>query len=172
MLMKRPQVRSRTATVLSALTGLVAVVALLVGTVDAVVDFRSLVGASFQVNEKARSIVVELAPVRLGEPVIDLDASHVMNRDRGLLDRIGGVLEDSPTSEAWLYTLAEEKIAAAAAATDLVALAEQNTTRTVTAMLQALGYDQVEVRFTGPSSAAAADPFGAADRSAASPVGG
>ncbi len=53
-----------------------------------------------------------------------------------------------------------------------MALAEQNTTRTVTAMLQALGDDQVEVRFTGPSSAAAGDPFGAADRSAASPVGG
>jgi len=118
-----------------------------VGTVDAVVDLRRLTDASFEVNDKARSVVVTLGAVRLDEPVIDLEASHVMNRDRGMLDRLGGVFTDSPTTEASLYALAEDKIATAAAATDLIARAEQNTATTIGAMLEALGYERVEVRF-------------------------
>lgn len=118
-----------------------------VGTVDAVVDFGRLTEASFQVDGLAKAVVVTLEPVRLAAPVLDLETSHVMNRDRGLIDRLGGVFDDSPTTEQWLYSLAEDKLAAAADATELAARAEQNTAATVTAMLQALGFDRVEVRF-------------------------
>ena len=51
---------------------------------------------------------VTLGPIRLSDPSIDVEVSHVMNRDRGLLDRVGGVFSDSPTSEADLYGLATE----------------------------------------------------------------
>jgi hypothetical protein len=118
-----------------------------VGTVDAIVDFSGLNEGSIRVDEDARSVVVTLGPVRLAPPVIDLEASHVMNRDRGLLDRLGGVFTDSPTSESELYALAEGKIAAAAQATALDERAMTNTTAMLTTMLQALGYDQVEIRY-------------------------
>jgi Protein of unknown function (DUF4230) len=118
-----------------------------VGTVDAIVDFSTLTEASFRVDEETDSVTVILGPVQLADPVIDLETSHVMNRDRGLLDRLGGVFSDSPTSEAELYSLATDKIAAAAEATELAEHAEENVTSTVTAMLQAVGFDRVEVRF-------------------------
>ena len=127
-----------------------------VGTVDAIVDFSMLTEASFVVDEDASAVTVTLPPVRLQDPVIDLEISHVMNRDRGLLDRLGGVFTDSPTSEAELYELATDKIAAAADATELADRAEQNVRATVTAMLQAVGFDRVVVRFepiaAGPAS--------------------
>ncbi len=126
-----------------------------VGTVDAIVDFARLTDGSFTVDEATNSVQVTLGPVRLADPAIDLEASHVMNRDRGLLDRLGGVFSDSPTSEAELYSLATDKIAAAADATQLAERARENVTATVTAMLQAVGFDQVDVRFqvwsAGPS---------------------
>ncbi len=118
-----------------------------VGTVDAIVDFSTLTEGSFTVGEATNSVQVTLGPVRLSDPVIDLEASHVMNRDRGLLDRLGGVFSDSPTSEADLYGLATDKIATAAAATQLEDRARDNVTATVTALLKAVGFDQVDVRF-------------------------
>ncbi len=129
-----------------------------VGTVDAIVDFGSLTEQSFLVDEVTNSVRVTLGPIRLSDPSIDLEASHVMNRDRGLLDRLGGVFSDSPTSEAELYGLATEKISAAAAATHLEIRARENVTSTVTAMLQAVGFDQVVVRFQVASAAGSVDP--------------
>ncbi len=118
-----------------------------VGTVDATVDFAGLTASSFVVDETGEFVTVTLGAVELADPVIDLEASHVMNRDRGLLDRLGGVFSDSPTSEAELYELATDKIAAAADATELAERAEDNVRVTVTAMLQAVGFDRVVVRF-------------------------
>ena len=69
-----------------------------VGTVDATVDFAGLTASSFVVDETGEFVTVTLGAVELADPVIDLEASHVMNRDRGLLDRLGGVFSDSPTS--------------------------------------------------------------------------
>ena len=45
--------------------------------------------------------------------------SHVMNRDRGFLDRIGGVFVDSPTSDRALEQASRRRIAAAAATGEL-----------------------------------------------------
>ncbi len=118
-----------------------------VGTVDATVDFAALTESSFVVDESGEAVTVTLGAVQLADPVIDLEASHVMNRDRGMLDRLGGVFSDSPTSEAELYELATDKIAAAAEATELAERAEDNVRSTVTAMLQAVGFDRVVVRF-------------------------
>ena len=70
-----------------------------------------------------------------------------MNRDRGLLNRIGGVFSDNPTSEAPLYDAASAKMAAAAIETDLMQRAENNTKSMLYALLRGLGFQRVDIRF-------------------------
>lgn len=126
-----------------------------VATVDAVVDFTSLSDGAVQVSEDGTSVVVTLPPAYLTDPVFDRELSHVMNRDRGLLDRIGSMFSDNPTSEEGLYDAADQKIAAAAAATDLQERAQQNTTSMLETMLRTMGFEQVEVRFQVSSASVA-----------------
>lgn len=126
-----------------------------VATVDAVVDFTSLSDGAVQVSDDGSSVVVTLPPAYLTDPVFDRELSHVMNRDRGLLDRVGGMFSDNPTSEEGLYEAADEKIAAAAAATDLTARAEANTAAMLEAMLHSMGFEQVEIRFQESSASVA-----------------
>jgi hypothetical protein len=116
-----------------------------VGSVDAVVDFGAIDHTDVRVTGSTVRIV--LPPATLAEPRLDLSESHVLNRDRGLLNRIGGVFSDSPTSEAMLQELAVARLADAAAATELARRAEANTTAMLTSMLTAMGFEQVIVRF-------------------------
>ena len=62
------------------------------------------------------------------------------------------MLSDNPTSERELYRLAQAKMQAAAASTDLVARAEQNTRAMLESMLRSLGYTQVSVTFRDPQT--------------------
>lgn len=125
-----------------------------VGTVDAIVDFSTLNSGSVTVDDTTSTVTVTLGRVVLQDPTIDHEQSHVMNRDRGLANRVGGVFSDNPTSEASLYRVASDKIAAAAAATELVERAQQNTTATLTALIRSLGYEHVVVRYQVWSAAA------------------
>lgn len=118
-----------------------------VGTVDAVVDFSDINAGSIVVDEDTSTVTVTLGRVQVQDPVLDLELSHVMNRDRGIINRVSGMFTDNPTSEAQLYQVAEDKIAEAAAATELSKRAETNITNTLTAMISALGYEHVVVRF-------------------------
>lgn len=126
-----------------------------VASVDAVVDFTALSDGAVQVSDDGSSVVVTLPPAYLTDPVFDRELSHVMNRDRGLLDRVGSMFSDNPTSEEGLYEAADTKIAAAAAATDLTARAEANTTAMLEAMLHSMGFEQVEIRFQESSASVA-----------------
>ena len=76
----------------------------------------------------------------------------MFSRERGLLDRLGSVLSDNPTSERELYQLAQAKMQAAAAQSDLLARAEQNTRAMLESMLRSLGYTDVTVTFRDPPS--------------------
>ena len=76
----------------------------------------------------------------------------MISRDRGLLDRLGSVFSDSPTGERGLQLAAQEKMKAAAAASDLSARAEQNTRKMLEALLGNLGFTSVTVTFV-PSPA-------------------
>jgi hypothetical protein len=125
-----------------------------VGSVDAIVDFAHLTDGAVVVSENGRSVTVTLPQASLTDPVLDSELSHVMNRDRGLLNRISGVFSDNPTSEQGLRQVAEDKIAAAAAATDLTERAEQNTRAMLESMLRSLGFEQIDVRFQETSAAA------------------
>lgn len=119
-----------------------------VGTVDAVVDFRALDAKSVVVDEDTSTVTVTLGAVSLQRPVLDMEQSHVMNRDRGLINRVSGMFNDNPTSETRLFGEAEDKIASAATQTELVGRAETNVTLSLTALIRALGYENVIVEFT------------------------
>lgn len=118
-----------------------------IGTVDGVVDFRNLTGGAVVVSQDGSSVVVTLPAPSLAAPVLDHEQSHVMNRDRGLFNRIGGVFSDNPTSEDGLYDAAIAKMAAAAEATDLLQRTEDNTKLMLYTLFRSLGYQHVDVRF-------------------------
>ncbi|HEX7276791.1 MAG TPA: DUF4230 domain-containing protein [Acidimicrobiales bacterium] len=122
------------------------------GSVDATVDFSDLDAQAIVVSEDRRSVTISLPPPTLGEPQLDLENSQVVSRDRGLLDRLGSVFSDSPTGEQELQLAAQEKMRAAAAASDLGARAEQNTRKMLEALLGSLGFTTVTVNFV-PSPA-------------------
>ena len=117
------------------------------GTVDGVVDFRGLDEAAVQVQ--GQSVVITLPPPRLGAPALDLDSSRVVARDRGLVDRVGGALSDNPTSEREVALLAERKLADAAAQSDVLVRAQDNTRALLTGLAGSFGYTDVTVRFEG-----------------------
>jgi hypothetical protein len=121
------------------------------GSVDAEVDFSGLDEGAIKVSgEDRRKVEITLPRARLTQARVDPDQSRVFSRERGLLDRLGSVLSDNPTSERELYQLAEDKMEAAAAQSDLVGRAEQNTRAMLESMLRSLGYRDVTVTFRDP----------------------
>lgn len=117
------------------------------GSVAASVDFSGLDADAIDVSADGGAVRVVLPRAVLSEPTVDPESSYVVDRDRGLLDRVGGAFSDDPTSERELYLVAEERLAEAAGEADLVARAEQNTELMLTTMLESLGYEQVTVTF-------------------------
>ena len=81
---------------------------------------------------------------------VDPQRSHVVSRERGLLDRVGSVFSDSPTGERHLYLLAQKKMEEAARDGDNVRRAEQNTRSMLDSMLRSLGFTEVRVHFSSP----------------------
>ena len=124
-----------------------------VGTVDAVVDFESLGAGAVEISDDAKSVKIVLPGAYAMEPVLDHDQSHVMNRDRGLLNRLGGIFNDNPTSEASLYDAAIDKMADSARQTDLIDRAEEHTTLVLTAMMKAMGFENIDIAFQVSSAA-------------------
>ncbi len=118
-----------------------------IGTVDAVVDFSTLSSTALQQSADRTTVTITLPAPILMDPVIDTKQSHVMNRDRGLFNRIGGFFSDNPTSEADLYNTAAGKMADAAKETDLLQRAEDNTKIMLYTLLKALGIQHVNVVF-------------------------
>ncbi len=119
------------------------------GSVDAVVDFDVVGPDAVEVSEDRTRATITLPPARLAEPHIDPERSYVYERRRGLLDRVGALFSDEPTSDQELYVLAEQRLAEAAAETDLTDAAERNTSAMLTALLGSLGFTEVDVRFEG-----------------------
>lgn len=116
-----------------------------VGDVDATVSLKHLTKAD--VTVQGDTVVLRLPHAQLGPARLDPTHSHVMNRDRGVLDRLGGVFVDEPTSERQVEQVAIDRIERAAAKSDLAAKAEKNTARMVTGLASALGVEHVQVRF-------------------------
>jgi hypothetical protein len=71
----------------------------------------------------------------------------VLDRDRGVVDRVGGLFSENPTSEREVAALAEGKLDDAAAASDLRERTEENTRAMLTSLARSLGFEQVVVEF-------------------------
>lgn len=117
------------------------------GSVDAVVDFTGLDGSAVSTSADGERVTIALPPARLDEADVDLPNSRVLSRDRGVLDRVGGLFSDSPTSERQVAALAEDKLDTAAAESELRGRAEDNTRAMLEGLARALGYSEVVVRF-------------------------
>ena len=122
------------------------------GTVDAYVDFTGIGAGAVTVSPDGEEVTVVLPHARLDEAHLDTEASRVVARERGLLDRLGGVFSDSPTSERRLHLLAEDRLEAAAREAGVVARAEANTRAMLEGMLGSLGFERVTVVFGDPST--------------------
>jgi hypothetical protein len=102
------------------------------------------------VSPDGERVEITLPRARLTQARVDPAQSRVFSRERGLLDRLGSVLSDNPTSERELYLLAQERMQAAAADSGLQAQAEENTRAMLESMLRSLGYRDVTVTFRDP----------------------
>jgi hypothetical protein len=116
------------------------------GTVDASVDLGAI-GPEHVTRAPDGTLVITLPHARLDGAHLDPERSHVMNRDRGLFDRIGGVFVDNPTGERALERAAVTKIDRAARKTNLVARAERNTEAMIRQLAKSVGATDVDVRF-------------------------
>lgn len=117
------------------------------GSVDGYVEFSGLSTGAIEESDDDRSVTVTLPPATLSKPRLDTKESRVISRNRGVLDRVGGIFSDNPTSEKELYIKAEERLASAAAQSDLRKRTEENTRTMLTGMLRGLGYENVTVKF-------------------------
>ena len=124
------------------------------GNVDAAVDFKALAKDpdAVKVSKDRRSVELTLPAPRLLKPQLDPDRTRVYDRDRGVLDRVEDALSDRPGDEQPLYQLAEDKLAAAAAADPkLLQTAERNTRSMLEGLLRGLGFRDITIDFRAPS---------------------
>ena len=124
---------------------------LAVGSVDGLVDFSAL--GDDAVTTDGTSATITLPAPRLDEAEVDLAQSRVLDRDRGVVDRVAGALSDEPTSERDVVLHAQDELAAAAAESDLLRRAEDNTRTALTGLARSLGYADVRVEFTADAVA-------------------
>lgn len=121
------------------------------GTADAYVDFSTLDAGAVTLSADGTTATIELPAPRLDEVRIDLEESRVLDRDRGFVERVGDALGDDPVDDSAVYAVAEDRLAAAAAGSDLRERAETNTRAMLTGLARSLGVDEVEVRFAEPA---------------------
>lgn len=120
------------------------------GHADALVDFSGLDADRVTVSPDGRTVTITLPPPRLAPATLDPANTRVVGRDRGLMERLDDALSDNPTNDDELYQLATRKIDEAAAQSDLLARAEDNTRTMLTSLVTSLGHENVTVTFTDP----------------------
>jgi hypothetical protein len=121
------------------------------GTVDATVDFSKL--GTDAVRVRGDQVRIVLDEPTYGKAIVDPARSSVVDRDRGIVDRIGDLFGDDTNNEKGLYELAGKKIAAAARESNLQARAEKNTRLMLEGLVGRLGFTDVAVTFTSPPAA-------------------
>ena len=122
------------------------------GSVDARVDFRGLGPDAVQLSEDGRRATITLPAAELTEARVDLGRTRVVDRERGLVDRVGEALGDGGADEERrLLHLAQQKLDAAARANpELLRRAERNTAEMLQRLGRGLGVERVQVRFSAP----------------------
>jgi Protein of unknown function (DUF4230) len=122
-----------------------------VGTADAYVDFENLDGDAVSLSADGEAATIVLPAPEMSEVRIDPEESRVVDRDRGLVERLGAAFMENPTDDSDLYALAERRIGAAAAESDLLSRAEANTRDMLTTLATSLGVERVTVDFAEPT---------------------
>lgn len=122
---------------------------LAIGNVDGVVDFSNLSAGAVVVDEETNSVTISLPEPTIAQPQIDLELSHVLDRDRGIVDRVASAFEENPSGEQELIQLATDKLTTAAAATDLKQRAATNTANMLTTLFVSMGFDHVTIKVGG-----------------------
>ena len=120
------------------------------GTADAFVDFEQIGEGAVTLSPDGSSATIVLPAPELGEVRIDPENSRVLDRDRGLVERLSDAIEENPSDDSELYALAERRLAAAAAESDVLDRAEANTRDMLTTLAGSLGVDEVTVEFEEP----------------------
>ena len=121
------------------------------GSVDGVVDFSTLTEDAIQIDGK--SVTITLPEPRATNIRVDPDESQVVDVDRGLLDRFADLFTEDAVNEEELYSIAEDRLAAAAGGSDLLVRSQENTETFLTTLLSQLGYEDVTVVFEAPAPA-------------------
>lgn len=117
------------------------------GSVDAYVDFSELNEESIDISEDGSMVTVSLPHPELADPRMDLEGSRVYSESRGLINRVEDFFVSDTESQQETLRRAEQDIAAAAEASDLVARAEENTRKMLEGLIIGLGFESVEVDF-------------------------
>jgi hypothetical protein len=119
------------------------------GSVDAYVDFSGLAKDAITVSPDGGTVTVRIPRAQLEKANIDNARSYVFAHERGLLDRLEEFFSSSPHDQRELYVLAEQKIAEAAAASDLRERADRNTRAMLEGMLRSLGFTNMIIEHAG-----------------------
>ena len=120
------------------------------GTVDASVDFSGLKDENVVVSDGGDTITITLPPPYIDDVVLDHDNTYVESRQRGLLDRVGGVFAGNPNNDQPLYQAATDKLHEAASNSELRSLAEKNTRTMLESLMTSAGFEAVVVNFEEP----------------------
>jgi hypothetical protein len=120
------------------------------GHVNAVVDLSGLAPERVTVSADRRAVTFALPPPRLTAVSLDPAATRIVGRERGLVERLAGVVASNPVDDEELYQLAAQRIDDAARQSDLTTRAQANTNQMLTSLARSLGYEQVTVTFDDP----------------------
>ena len=127
------------------------------GDVTASVDLSHLPTDAVQLSADGHQATVHLPAPVIDAPRLDPDATRVIARDRGVLNRLGdAVTGANPVDDQKLYQRASEKLADAAAQSDLTERARANTESFLRDTLHASGVTDVTVVFDQPAPGQAA----------------
>ncbi|WP_428962427.1 DUF4230 domain-containing protein [Micromonospora fluostatini] len=120
------------------------------GSVEAYVDFGRIGEGAVVTSADNTSVEIKLPAPQLGKTNLDMEKSYVVAQERGLLNRIGDLIEGDPNRQQQVYRMAEERITAAARDSGLGARAEENTRKMLEGLLRSLGYQTVTITYTAP----------------------
>lgn len=122
------------------------------GDVEATVDFAKLPDGAIELSADGKHATVHVPEPTLSEPRLDPEATRVIQRDRGIINRVGDAIGGGhPTDDPEVYKKASDKLAAAADRSDLRDRAKANTETFLRDSLRSAGVDSVTVVFDAPS---------------------
>lgn len=121
---------------------------IVVGSVDAYVDFSGIGEDAIQVSADGTSVEITLPPAQLAKPRVDMDKTVAVAVDKAFLTwLLGG---DDAQELQNVYRDGEAKIIEAAEASELRQLCEANTRMMLENLVRGLGYDRVTVTYVSP----------------------